>query len=71
MSRLSFVIIIFMNQMEVICTCESMLIRMKLEEFKGFVFENNVQVAKLSVSTYQSRWTDTCIRSEIGSIQPF
>ena len=46
---------------------ECMLISMKLEEFKGFVFENNFRVAKLSVSTYRSRWTDS--RSEIGSIR--
>ena len=34
--------------------------------YKGSVFENNVRVAKMSVSTYLPRWTDS--NSEIGFV---
>ena len=34
--------------------------------YKGSAFENNVRVAKLSVSTYLPRWTDS--NSEIGFV---
>ena len=39
---------------------------MKQYVFKGYVFENNVRVAQLSVSTYLSWWIDNF--SEIDSL---